>query len=224
MANRLSLQSATCSAFQLQLCRQPHNENDTKTVSSFGSDCTRAMQSPPRNPTTWWAITRLQLIHRLCSCLRKNSMNEKEIWHVFIFLCLCIHLHSMPLYSTVWHHASLSKGRGGVSYCSAVMYPSSFGVHCTPATSTLSCSSEKDRPRFKPWMVTRVPPSRGPATGLTYVGEKKELKLRWCVTSCIVVLIVSACQFFPQRYDCNSLINLLLSTYQTFYFIVCQIL
>lgn len=27
MANRLSLQSATCSAFQLQLCRQPQNSN-----------------------------------------------------------------------------------------------------------------------------------------------------------------------------------------------------
>lgn len=32
MANRLSLQSATCNAFQLQLCRQPYNSG-TKTVS-----------------------------------------------------------------------------------------------------------------------------------------------------------------------------------------------
>lgn len=53
MANKLSLQSATCSAFQLQLCRQPHKGNDTKTVSSFGSDCTGAMQSTDSPPAPW---------------------------------------------------------------------------------------------------------------------------------------------------------------------------
>lgn len=74
------------------------------------------------------------------------------------------------LYSTSVYRVK----RGGVSYCSAVMYPASCGVHCTPATSTLPSSSEKDRPRFRPWMVTSVPPSRGPATGLTYTGGKKQ--------------------------------------------------
>ncbi|TNN51521.1 hypothetical protein EYF80_038262 [Liparis tanakae] len=54
------------------------------------------------------------------------------------------------------------------------MYPSSWGTHCTPATSTLPSSSEKDSPRFSPWMVTSVPPSRGPATGLTWTRGKRD--------------------------------------------------
>lgn len=45
MANRLSFQSSTCSAFQLQRCRQPHKDDNTKTVSSFGSDHSRATQT-----------------------------------------------------------------------------------------------------------------------------------------------------------------------------------
>lgn len=80
----------------------------------------------------------------------------------------------MPIYSNIYsmNPCVSQQRRGGVSYCSAVMYPSSCGVHCTPATSTLPSSSEKDRPRFRPWMVTSVPPSRGPAIGLTFVERK----------------------------------------------------
>ncbi|TNN37546.1 hypothetical protein EYF80_052295 [Liparis tanakae] len=51
-----------------------------------------------------------------------------------------------------------------LDYC---FLPSSTGVHLTPATSTLPTMSEKARPRLVPWMVTRVPPSGGPATGVT---------------------------------------------------------
>lgn len=167
MANRLSLQSATCSAFQLQLCRQPHNDNGTKTVSSFGSDCTRAMQSPHTQSYNLmrhhWALAYSQTV--LVSDI--NSVREKLRLRLFLFMCTFafVQYESMPIWAREWRC---------LSYCSAVMYPSSCGVHCTPATSTLPSSSEKDRPRFRPWMVTSVPPSRGPATGLTYIGCRKK--------------------------------------------------
>lgn len=183
MANRLSLQSATCSAFQLQLCRQPHNEKDTKTVSSFGSDCTRAMQSPPRNPTTWWAITRLQLIHRLCWCLCENSMNEKES----IFLCLCVHLHITPLYSTVWNRACLSR-RGEerltvlqwcippLSGCTALLLP----PHYPAAQRRTGPGSSLE------WWPACLPPEVLPLG--SPIQGKKELIVRWSGILCTMVL------------------------------------
>lgn len=161
MANRLSLQSATCNAFQLQLCRQPYNDNDTKTVSSFGSDCTRAIQRPMHNPTTWWGITEYPAYSECASVfMGKKICRKKERESARIYLIV--------LYQ---YYLLVQEGRS-FSYCSAVMYPSSCGVHCTPATSTLPTSSEKDRPRFKPWIVTRVPPSKGPASGFTYIEER----------------------------------------------------
>lgn len=50
------------------------------------------------------------------------------------------------------------------THCSATMYCSGRGVHCTPATCTPWAISEKSRPRFTPRMVTLVPPSGGPDT------------------------------------------------------------
>lgn len=96
-----------------------------------------------------------------------NSVREKLRLRLFISMCVFafVQYESMPIWAREWRC---------LSYCSAVMYPSSCGVHCTPATSTLPSSSEKDRPRFRPWMVTSVPPSRGPATGLTYIGCRKK--------------------------------------------------
>lgn len=61
-----------------------------------------------------------------------------------------------------------------LTYCSAMMQPSSTGEHLTPATSTLSTISLNARPRFMPWMVTLVPPSGGPATGVTCRGQRGE--------------------------------------------------
>lgn len=107
MANRLSLQSATCSAFQLQLRRQPRNDNSTKkTVSSFGSDCSRAMQSPTHNLTTWWGFTGMGLIHQACE---EMSVGERK--RLVFFLCSCtvcaVHYESMCL--------CVGEEEGGVS-------------------------------------------------------------------------------------------------------------
>lgn len=56
------------------------------------------------------------------------------------------------------------KGQPGQTHCSAMMYSPGRGVQGTPATCTWWAISEKSRPRFTPWMVTRVPPSGGPDT------------------------------------------------------------
>lgn len=50
------------------------------------------------------------------------------------------------------------------THCSAMMYSPGRGVQGTPATCTWWAISEKSKPRFTPWMVTRVPPSGGPDT------------------------------------------------------------
>lgn len=60
------------------------------------------------------------------------------------------------------------------TYCSAGMYPSTSGLHSTPATLTWDAISRNSSPRFSPRMVTLVPPSRGPVTGLIWRNEPRE--------------------------------------------------
>ena len=125
---------------------------------------------------TCWGINGLQLIHRLSLSL-SSKLFERDCMCVFPRVCVYVQW-VLSMYSMNPCVCVCEQRRGGVPYCSAVMYPSSRGVHCTPATSTLPSSSEKDRPRFRPWMVTSVPPSRGPATGLTYIGKKSKIRIR----------------------------------------------
>lgn len=54
------------------------------------------------------------------------------------------------------------------TYCSAGIYPSGTGVHSTSATFTWSLISLNSSPRFSPRIVTSVPPSRGPRSGVIY--------------------------------------------------------
>lgn len=80
-----------------------------------------------------------------------------------------------------------------VSHCSAVMYPSDWAEHGIPATSTRPCSSERVIPRFTPRIVTNVPPSGGPARGVTYTERRKERKKKrkqerrgyTCIRTCL---------------------------------------
>lgn len=64
--------------------------------------------------------------------------------------------------SPLW--SSHRQRPAGWTHCSAMMYSPGRGVHGTPATCTWWAISEKSKPRFTPWMVTRVPPSGGPDT------------------------------------------------------------
>lgn len=111
MANRLSLQSATCSAFQLQLCRQPHNDNDTKTVSFVGSDCTRALQSPHTIRQPDEALLCTSLFTYWASCLWEK-WGEKEIASVYFPVCAIVYVSVQYVYveSTVRTHTRLSRG------------------------------------------------------------------------------------------------------------------
>ncbi len=52
------------------------------------------------------------------------------------------------------------------TYCSAGIYPSGTGIHSTSATFTWSLISLNSSPRFSPRIVTSVPPSRGPRSGV----------------------------------------------------------
>lgn len=156
MANRLSLQSATCSAFQLQLCRQPHNDNDTKTVSSFGSDCTRAMQSPPHNPTTWWGITGCRLIHRLCLVsLRKIvSKRKRDCMCLFSYECVrvcCICTACLCTVQNESMHVWARRGKGGV--CLTVLQ------WCIPPP--VACTARPPPPHCPP-AQRRTDPGSGP--------------------------------------------------------------
>ncbi len=90
MANRLSLQSATCSAFQLQLCRQPHNDNDTKTVSSFGSDCTRAMQNPHTILQPDEASLGSSLFTNCASASTKIIVWDRKRDCIYFLMCECV--------------------------------------------------------------------------------------------------------------------------------------
>lgn len=181
MANRLSLQSATCSAFQLQLCRQPHNENDTKTISSFGSDCTRAMQSPPRNPTTWWAITRLQLIHRLCLCLCENSMKECMCLFscVSVYICLCA-----VQYRTM--HVWACEGRSVLLFCSDVSLLLRGALHSCYLHIRLQL--REGQTQVQALNGDQCAPLERSCHWAHLYRETKELIVRWCGISCTVVL------------------------------------
>lgn len=67
-------------------------------------------------------------------------------------------------------------GRGGqrslklpqgvpATYSSDTVYLSARGSQATPPIHTPWATSLSRRPRFLPWMVNRVPPSKGPLRG-----------------------------------------------------------
>lgn len=60
------------------------------------------------------------------------------------------------------------------------MYSPGRGVQGTPATCTWWAISEKSKPRFTPWMVTRVPPSGGPDT-VKICRREVELATDWVI-------------------------------------------
>lgn len=82
---------------------------------------------------------------------------------------------------------------------SALMYCEGMGLQRTPATWTWAISFTW-RPRFSPSIVTRVPPSRGPVTGLICGGGAQQinpfLEITWHLFLDLLQLPLTVCPCF----------------------------
>lgn len=87
-----------------------------------------------------------------------------SLWQCHVF---CGHGQRLsPKTPVPMHRGDAERAQPSLgTYCSALMYSLSMGMHITLPTRTPQRTSSNLRPRFSPVMVRRVPPCLGPVSG-----------------------------------------------------------